>query len=130
MPMKTIQSLEDLRLFRQEIVERRQASARRGDIQILVGLGMCGIAAGALATLNAVRQQVEDAGLKNVSIVQTGCVGLCRHEPIVQVIAGDSPTVTYGRVTQEIARRIVREHVIGGKVIGAYVIESVPYPSI
>jgi NADP-reducing hydrogenase subunit HndB len=130
MSLTTIRSLEDLSLFREDIVKRRQRNASRGETQILVGLGMCGIAAGALGVLDAVRQQVDAAELENVSIVPTGCVGLCRYEPIVQVIVGDSPGVTYGKVTQEIARRIVREHIISGKIVSAYVIESVPYPTI
>ncbi len=128
--MKTMRSLEDLKRFREEIIERRRARAGQGEVQILVSLGTCGIAAGALGALRAVRAQVEADGLKNVSISQTGCIGLCRHEPIVEVIVGDAPRVTYGKVTPEVARRIVREHVLGGRIVSAFVIESIPYPSI
>ena len=128
--MKTIRSLEDLNRFREEIIEDKRRSAGLGKIQIVVSLGTCGIAAGALGTLEAARQQVQADGLKNVSISETGCVGLCKHEPILEVIAGDSPRVTYGRVTPSVARRIVREHVVGGKIVSEFVIESIPFPSI
>jgi NADP-reducing hydrogenase subunit HndB len=129
-PMNTFRSLEDLSRFREEIHLRKREAARRGDVQILVSLGTCGIAAGALNALRAVRSQVELDGLNNVTISQIGCIGLCRHEPIVEVIIGESPKVTYGGVTPEVARRIVREHVLGGQVVSSFVIESVPYPSI
>jgi NADP-reducing hydrogenase subunit HndB len=130
MPMKTILSLEDLTNFREEVLEEKRRKASRGDIQVIVGLGTCGIAAGALDTLDAVRKQVETDKLKRVSISQTGCIGLCKHEPILEVIIGDSPKVTYGRVTPEIARRIVREHIVGGEILKDYVIESIPFPTI
>jgi NADP-reducing hydrogenase subunit HndB len=128
--MKTIRSIEDLNRFRQEIIEDKRRNAGLGNIQVLVSLGTCGIAAGALEVLNAVRQQVQADGLKDVSISETGCVGLCKHEPILEVIAGESPGVTYGKVTPYVARRIVREHVVGGKIVSEFVIESIPFPSI
>lgn len=128
--MKTIRSLEELKRFREEIIEERQRKANLGNIQVIVSLGSCGIAAGALETLKAVQQQVEAEGLKNVSISQSGCIGLCRHEPILEVVAGNSPTVTYGSVTPQIVQRIIREHILGGKIVEDYVIESIPFPSI
>lgn len=128
--MKTIRSLEDLNRFREEIIDEKRRNAGLGNIQIVVSLGTCGIAAGALEVLKAVRQQVQADGLENVSISETGCVGLCKHEPILEIVAGDSTRVTYGRVTPYIARRIVREHVVGGKIVSEFVIESIPFPSI
>lgn len=128
--MKTIRSLEDLNHFREEVVHERQRKAGLRHIQVIVSLGTCGIAAGALDTLNAVRQIVEEDKIKNVSILESGCVGLCRHEPILEVIVGDEPRVTYGRVTPEVARRIMRSHVIDGKVVEELAIESLPFPTI
>ena len=128
--MTKIRSLEDLNRFREEVLKERQRKAGLGHIQIIVSLGSCGIAAGALDTLKAVQQMIESEKLKNVSISETGCIGLCKHEPILEVVAGDSPRITYGRVTPEVARRIIRGHVVDGKVVEEFVIESLPYPTI
>jgi len=128
--MKTIRSLEDLKKFQEKVIEEKKHKASLGNIQINVGLASCGIAAGALETLKAIRQQVEAQKLKDVSVSQTGCIGLCRNEPIIDVTVGNAPKVTYGKVTPEIVRRIVREHILGGKVVEEFVIESIPFPSI
>jgi NADP-reducing hydrogenase subunit HndB len=128
--MKKIRSLEDLNRFREEVIEEKQRKASSGEVQVVVSLGTCGIAAGALETLKAIQQQVKAEGLKHVSITQAGCIGLCKHEPILEVIVGDAPGVTYGRVTPEVAQRIVREHIMGSKVVKEFVIESIPFPTI
>ena len=128
--MKTIRSLEDLNRFREEVTEEKRHKAGLGHIQIIVSLGSCGIAAGALDTLHAVLQMVEDDKIKNVAVSQTGCVGLCKYEPLLEVIAGDAAGVRYGNVTPEAIKRIIREHVIGGKVVDEFVIESTPFPTI
>jgi NADP-reducing hydrogenase subunit HndB len=116
--------VEDLQRFREEVIEARKRRAALGQVQIVVGLGSCGIAAGALDTLRAVQQQLEAGRLGQVQVTQTGCAGLCKYEPIVEVLAGDSPKVTYGRVTPDVARRILREHVLGGKIVDEFVVES------
>ena len=129
--MKMIRSLEDLNRVREETIEEKRRKASQRNIQVIVSLGTCGIAAGALDTLRAVQQQVEAEGLENVSISQSGCIGLCKHEPILAVIAGDSLKVTtYGRVTPEVVMRIVREHILNGKIVEEFVIESIPFPTI
>jgi NADP-reducing hydrogenase subunit HndB len=128
--MKTIRSLEDLNRFREEVIEEKRRKAGLGNIQIIVSLGSCGIAAGALDTLNTVLQMVEDEKIKNVAVSQTGCVGLCKYEPLLEVITGDAPSVLYGNATPEVVKRIIREHVIGGKVLDEFVIESTPFPTI
>jgi (2Fe-2S) ferredoxin len=128
--MKTLRSLEDLNRFREEIVEARRRRASQGKYQIFVSLGTCGIAAGALETLAAVRDQVQTEALKDVLITETGCVGLCRHEPIIEIAAGEAARVTYGGVTSDVARRIVREHLVNGNIVSEFVIESIPFPTI
>ncbi len=122
--MKAIRSLEDLNRFRDEVMEAKKHQASQGKIQVIVSLGSCGIAAGALDTLKAVQQQVESNHLSQVLVSQTGCAGLCRYEPIVEVIAGEAPKVTYGRVTPEVAERILREHVAGGHIVEEFVVEA------
>jgi NADP-reducing hydrogenase subunit HndB len=128
--MKKIRSLEDLNRFREEVFAERQRKVSAGDIQVVVSVGACGIAAGALETLKALQQQVKAEGLKNVTITQSGCIGLCKHEPIVEVIIGDSPGVTYGRVTPEVVQRIVQEDILNHRVVEEFVIESIRFPTI
>jgi NADP-reducing hydrogenase subunit HndB len=128
--MEKITSLEDLNRFREKVIKEKQRKVKAGDIQVIVGLGACGIAAGALETLEAVKRQIKAEGLKNVTITQSGCIGLCSHEPIVEVVIGDSPSVTYGRVTPEVVRRIVQEDILEHRIVEEYVIESIRFPTI
>ncbi len=128
--MPTIRSLEDLQQFRAGIIETRRRDAARGQVQIIVGLGSCGIAAGALETLQAVRQQIDAQQRAEVLVTPTGCIGLCAHEPIVEVIIGEGPRVTYGHVTPAVAELIIQEHILGGRVVVESVIESLPFPTI
>lgn len=124
MSIRTIRSLEDLNLFRAEIIEAKQQPAQLAKVQVIVSLGTCGIAAGALDTLKAIQQQVTANDLAAVHVSQTGCVGLCKYEPIIEVMAAGSAKVTYGHVTPDVARRIFREHVQGGKVVEEFVVEA------
>lgn len=128
--MKKITSLEDLNRFREEVIKERQRKVSAGDVQVIVGLGACGIAAGALETLKAFQQQIKAEGLKNVTIIQSGCIGLCKYEPIVDVIVGDSPGVTYGRVTPEVVQRIVQEDILNHRIVEEFVVESIRFPTI
>jgi NADP-reducing hydrogenase subunit HndB len=122
--MTAIRSLDDLKKFREAVLEKKAQDAKLGKIQVIVGMGSCGIAAGALHTMQAILEQTETEHLQGIQVSQTGCNGQCEEEPIVQVITGDQRKVTYGKVSPEIARRILREHVLGGKVVQEYVIEA------
>lgn len=128
--MKTIRSLEDLQKFRERVLEQKAAQAKSGALHITVGLGSCGIAAGALEVLHVLMEQIPPRKLKEISITPTGCIGLCAHEPIVEVSAGGEDKVTYGRVTAEAAQRIVDQHILGGKVVEDLVIDTAPFPTI
>jgi NADP-reducing hydrogenase subunit HndB len=119
-----IRSLEDLNRFREQILEDKKRDANLGNVQVIVSLGSCGIAAGAFDTLKAVQHLIKTDQLSKMTVSQVGCVGLCKYEPIVEVIAPGSAKVTYGRVTPEVVQRILREHVIGGKVVEEFVIKT------
>ena len=121
--MKKIQSLEDLNRFKEKAIETRKRKGSPGNIQLVVSLGSCGIAAGALDTLSAIREQAKTDHVENLSISQAGCAGLCRYEPIVEVVASDDRKVTYGHVTPEVARRILREHILDGRIVEEFVVE-------
>ncbi|MBP7355264.1 MAG: (2Fe-2S) ferredoxin domain-containing protein, partial [Longilinea sp.] len=77
---------------------------------------------GARETMKAILAIIEEESLADIVVSQTGCIGLCEREPIVQVVVGDQAKVTYGKVNPEMARRIVKEHVVGGKIITDHVI--------
>jgi len=86
------------------------------DTQLIVGMGTCGIAAGAKETFNVFVEELERAGLSNVAVRQTGCMGLCHSEPTVEVVVPGMPAVVYGKVDAETARRIVAQH-LGRKLL-------------
>lgn len=120
--MSTIKSLEDLKRVREEALKKQSAKATSGAVQIIVGMGTCGIAAGARDAMKAILDTIESDSINGIIVSQTGCIGLCEKEPIVEVIIGESPKVTYGKVTPEIARKIVREHVVKHNVVQNHVI--------
>jgi NADP-reducing hydrogenase subunit HndB len=88
-----------------------------GQKQIIVGMGTCGIAAGARDTMKAILEKIEKDNLSGIIVTQTGCIGICEMEPIVQVQIGEEPKVTYGKVTQDVAARIIDEHVLSGNIV-------------
>jgi NADP-reducing hydrogenase subunit HndB len=122
--MSQIKSLEDLMRIRQEALEKRKVKTESGSTQVIIGMGTCGIAAGARETMKAILSQIESENLSGISVTQTGCIGLCEREPIVMVVRGTEPKVTYGKVTPAVAARILQEHVLGGTPLRDYVIEA------
>lgn len=122
--MSTIKSLEDLKRLREEALEKRKVKSSSGASQVVVAMGTCGIAAGARDTMKAILAKIESDNLSGILVTQTGCIGLCEREPIVQVQVGNEPKVTYGKVTPEVAERIISEHVLGGKVVEEFVVRS------
>jgi NADP-reducing hydrogenase subunit HndB len=122
--MAAIRSLDDLIKFREEVLEKKAQDAKLGRIQLIVSMGSCGIAAGAQHTMQAILEQIEAEHLQGIQVSQTGCIGQCEEEPIVQVITGGKHKTSYRKVSPEVVRRILREHVLGGKVVQEYVIEA------
>jgi NADP-reducing hydrogenase subunit HndB len=119
----TIRSLEDLAQARAEAL-RCQQTAQEVCL-IRVGTATCGAALGALDTLQAIRAYALEIGLSGILIQETGCLGLCALEPVVEVFLPGRPAVLYGRVTPLISRQILDEHVLRGKVLQEYVIQNV-----
>ncbi|MEL7642589.1 MAG: (2Fe-2S) ferredoxin domain-containing protein [bacterium] len=122
--MEKIKSLEDLKKLRAEALEKRTAKVISGQKEVIVGMGTVGIAAGARETLKAILDYIESEGLTDIVVRQTGNIGLDSFEPIVQVVIGDQAKVTYGRVTPDAARKIMKEHVVGENVVKEYHIEG------
>jgi NADP-reducing hydrogenase subunit HndB len=121
--MPTIKSLDDLKRIREEALEKRKVKTESGQVQIIVGMGTCGIAAGARDAMKSILDTIQAENLEGIVVSQTGCMGLCEKEPIVQVVVGDQAKVTYGKVNSEVARQIVNEHVVKGKPVTAHVIQ-------
>ena len=86
----------------------------------MVGMGTCGIAAGARDVVNAVLDELNVRNISDVAVTQTGCVGLCEYEPLVEVFVPGLPKTTYVRVTPEKARQIVSRHVLNAQMIGEW----------
>ncbi len=128
--MPKITSLDALNRLKVELIMKRNQEAYRGHVRVMVGMGTCGIAAGAQEVFQALEEALRSHELKNITLSQTGCMGLCRHEPIVEVIAGDAPKVSYGRVTPDIVKRIVQEHILDGNAVEEFVIDTTPFPTI
>ena len=120
--MNAIKSLDDLKKIREAALEKRKLSETSGSIQVIVGMGTCGIAAGARDTMKSVIDFIEKNNLENIVVTQTGCIGLCEQEPILQVVLAGQEKVTYGKVNTDVAKKIMKEHVSEGTVVQDYVI--------
>jgi len=122
--MPTVKSLDDLKKLREEALEKRKLKTASGQAHVVVCMGTCGIAAGARDTMKAILDYIEKENLAGVVVTQTGCIGQCEKEPIVQVTIGDQPKVSYGKVTPLVARRLMKEHVAEGKIVSENVIPA------
>ena len=120
--MPTIKSIDDLKKIREEALKKQEMKSASGQKQIIVGMGTCGIAAGARDTMKAILEKIETDNLSGIIVTQTGCIGVCEMEPIVQVQIGDAPKVTYGKVSKDIAARIVNEHVLEGNIVKEHMV--------
>jgi NADP-reducing hydrogenase subunit HndB len=112
-----LKSVKDLEKLREEVRASLAARESAGGARLCVAMGTCGIAAGAREVVAALMDEIEKRKLQDVTITQSGCKGLCDREPTLDVVRPGEPSVTYGDVTAEAARRIVAEHIIGGKVV-------------
>ncbi len=120
--MPAIKSLEELKRVREEALQKKKMKATPGNIQVIVAMGTCGIAAGARDTMKSVLSFIETNSLSGVTVTQTGCIGMCEQEPIVQVVIGDQPKVVYGKVNAEVAVQIMKQHVQNGTPVKDYVL--------
>ena len=118
--MKTLAELAEIRNRMKDKVSLREGT---NDIRVVVGMATCGIAAGARPVLNALVEEISAMGLSDTATVtQTGCIGMCRYEPIVEVTLPGQEKVTYVHVKPEMVARIVSEHVVNGNPVVEYTI--------
>lgn len=93
-----------------------------GNIRVVVGMATCGIAAGARPVLKAFTEEAAKRGLQNVTITQTGCIGICQYEPVVEITEPGKEKVTYVKMTAEKAVQVVANHLVNGNVMSEYTI--------
>ena len=117
--MKSIAELEEIRKRTLEQIGLRE---NKENMRIVVGMATCGIAAGARPVMNTFLEELKKRNINNVSVTMTGCIGICRLEPIVEVIEPDGSKVTYVKMNPEKAARVVAEHIVNGRVCIDYTI--------
>lgn len=124
-----MKSLAELEAIRNKTLDQIKMRTSKNGMRVVVGMATCGIAAGARPVMNAFVEELAKRKLGDVSVTMTGCIGVCRLEPIVEVFSADGSKVTYVKMTAEKAARIVSEHIVNGRVcqdltIGAAEAES------
>ena len=121
--MKTLAELQAIRDKAREkmAVRDNQQDATR----VIVGMATCGIAAGARPVLNAFVDEVAKRHLQNITVTQTGCIGMCQYEPIVEVLEPGKEKVTYVKVTPEMVARIVSDHLVNGNPVGEFTVGAI-----
>lgn len=117
--MKTLKELEEIRERTLRNLQLRQHDGK--EIRVVVGMGTCGISAGARPVLNELVSEVNERHLENISITQTGCIGMCTYEPMFDVYDTMGKT-TYVHMTPEKVKKVVLEHLVNGKVVSEYTI--------
>ena len=116
-----MKSLAELAAIREKMKDKIVLREGSNSVRVVVGMATCGIAAGARPVLNAFVEEINSANLSDkVTVSQTGCIGICQFEPVVEVFEADKEKVTYVKMTPEKAKRVVEEHIKGGKVVTEY----------
>ncbi|GAQ25862.1 ferredoxin [Tepidanaerobacter syntrophicus] len=121
--IKSIEELEKIREQAKDMINLRVDNETK--TRIVVGMGTCGIAAGARAVMLAILDELKKRNIDNVIVTETGCIGLCQYEPLVDVIQPGKPKVTYVNMTPEKAREVVVKHIINNQVVDEYVVPNV-----
>ena len=121
----SIKSLEDLRKIKAD--SQLQTKARKSnDTQVIIGMGICGIAVGACEVMTAVLEELAKRNLNNVSVLQTGCIGMCQKEPLMDIVRPGEDRVTYGPVYPTDVPRIIAEHLVNGNIVEDLVVAKIP----
>lgn len=121
--MKSLEELAAIRDKMKNTVKTRESS--HDSTRVVVGMATCGIAAGARPVLNEFTKMVAEENIPDVLVTQTGCIGICQYEPVVEVYAKGQEKVTYVKMTPEKADRVVTQHLKGGKPVTEYTIGAV-----
>ena len=118
-----MKSLDELSKIRQKAEKKISKLKKEKEINVVIGMATCGISAGARPVLNAFVDEINKFKLENVSVTQTGCIGICRYEPIVEIYKNDKKTV-YIEMNPEKAKEVVKKHIIEGEVVSKYTLSK------
>jgi NADP-reducing hydrogenase subunit HndB len=118
--LKSIEELQKLREQLQDDISTRTETTTT----ITIGMGTCGISAGAREVMHAVLDALEERDI-NAHVTTVGCIGMCHREPLVDIQQGDEPRITYGNVTPKMVSRIIDEHLVNGQVVDEWVVGRV-----
>jgi len=125
--MTFMKSLEELLAIKEKAQAQLAARDAEGNdgVRVVVGMATCGIAAGARPVLKALVDEVAKRNVQHVSVTQTGCIGMCQYEPIVEIFEPGKEKVTYVQMTAEKAQKVVTEHLVNGKPVIEYTVGAV-----
>lgn len=111
-----MKSIAELEAIRKQTLDQIKMRTNKNGMRVVVGMATCGIAAGARPVMNAFVEELGKRNLSDVAVIMTGCIGVCRLEPIVEIFNPDGTKVTYVKMTADKAARIVSEHIVNGRV--------------
>ena len=117
-----MKTLEELAQLREQMKAKMAIRTEEGKLRVVVGMATCGIAAGARPVMMAFMDEIQKRQLPHVTVSQTGCVGMCRLEPMVDILEPGKEKVTYVHVKPEMVPRIVAEHIVNGRPVQEYTI--------
>lgn len=122
-----MKSIEELMAIRDKTRKNMTVREDTGDskIRVVVGMATCGIAAGARPVLNSFVDEIAKRDVKGVSVQQTGCIGMCQYEPIVEVTEPGKEKVTYVKMTPEKAVRVVNDHIVNGNPVAEFTVGAI-----
>ena len=120
-----MKSLEDLKKLRDQSLKNMNMRYQTGGTRIQIGMGTCGIAAGARPVMHKFLEEISNKNLKNVTVTQVGCMGECAFEPIVEILEQNGNSTIYCLVSERMVAEIVEEHVMGGKRLERYLLSGV-----
>ncbi|MBN1979230.1 MAG: (2Fe-2S) ferredoxin domain-containing protein [Anaerolineae bacterium] len=121
--MPKLKSLDDLQALRQQLQKDIKARTDTATT-VTVGMGTCGIAAGAREVMHAILDELENRGI-DAHVTTVGCIGMCSREPLVDIQQGDEPRVTYGNITPAMVPKLIEEHLVNGNVVDEWVVGRV-----
>ena len=120
-----MKSLAELAAIREKMKDKIVLREGTGSVRVVVGMATCGIAAGARPVLNAFVEAVNNEGLADkVTVTQTGCIGICQYEPVVEIFEPGKDKVTYIKMTPDKAKEVIEAHIKGGKIVTEYTISN------
>jgi len=122
--MLSMKTVEDLKRLREKLQSDNQIRHAAGT-QIIVGMGTCGIAAGAREVLSAILDEIAKEKIQDVNVTQTGCIGMCEQEVLVDIVKAGEPRISYGKVTPDFIPKLISEHVVNDRIVEERVIGKI-----